>query len=240
MGMQLTGTTGKFSLLDTGGAGKFVLESSIIAGGSMLFAGTSTSNLSIANDVDFRVGTEDFTIEWWQYQTDNNAFPRIFQMGSFPSANIGVSIEGGIFYFWANGSATFGRSITPYKNIWVHFAVTRQGTNLRMFKNGTQVGTAVFNNANITNATNLIRIGNESTTSAGASFGGNITNFHWVTGTAKYTDNFAVPTTPTSPIANSKLLLQAITAQTVVTDTLGLKTVVNNNVTWSSLTPFTV
>ena len=29
---------------------------------------------------DFNFGTGDFTIEWFQYQTDSNSYPRIFQI----------------------------------------------------------------------------------------------------------------------------------------------------------------
>ena len=65
---------------------------------SLSFTGNSTSYLRIPNTNDFDFGTGDFTIEWYQYQTDNNPYPRIFQVGNYPSVSIGVSIEGGIFY----------------------------------------------------------------------------------------------------------------------------------------------
>lgn len=206
-------------------------------GGSILLSGTSTSNLSIANDVDLRFGTGDFTIEWWQYQTDSNSFPRVFAMGTYPSTNIGVSIEGGTFYFWGTGAFSFGA--VSVKNTWTHFAVTRSGTSLRVFKNGTQLGTTMTNGTNFNNTTNALRIGNETTTSTGASFGGYITNFHWITGTAKYTTNFTPSTTPLTATANTKLLLLATNAPEVVSDSSGLsKTVTNNSTTWNSKTPF--
>jgi hypothetical protein len=84
--------------------------------GSLLFGGVSNSNLSISNDIDFRMESEDFTIEWFQYQTDSNSFPRIFAIGNFPSTSIGVSIEGNTFFFWASGSAISFGNIFPYKN----------------------------------------------------------------------------------------------------------------------------
>ena len=73
----------------------------VVTGGSILFDGTTNGNLSIANDVDFRNGTGDFTIEWYQYQIDSHLFPRIFQIGTYPTTSIGVSIEGGAFYYWS-------------------------------------------------------------------------------------------------------------------------------------------
>jgi hypothetical protein len=60
---------------------------------SLLFAGTANSNLRIPNTDAFDFGTGDFTIEWYQYQTDTNSFPRIFQVGNYPTTSIGVSIE---------------------------------------------------------------------------------------------------------------------------------------------------
>lgn len=206
-------------------------------GGSMLFAGTTSSNLSIPNDVDLRFGTGDFTIEWWQWQTDNNAAPRIFSIGTYPTASIGVSIEGGTLYFWAGGANSIGT--VSLKNAWHHVAITRNGTSLRVFIDGTQLGTTKTSSTNFSNTTTALRIGNETTTSALASFGGYITNFHWVKGTAKYTANFTPSTTPLTAGANSKLLLKATDSGSLVTDSSGVgKTVTNNSVTWNSKTPF--
>ncbi len=207
--------------------------------GSLLFGGVSNSNLSISNDIDFRMESEDFTIEWFQYQTDSNSFPRIFAIGNFPSTSIGVSIESNTFYFWSNGSFINFGNIFPYKNQWVHFAITRQGSNLRVFKNGQQIGSTTTNSTNFNNTTSVLRIGNESTTSNGASFGGNITNFHWVKGFAKYTSNFSVPTINITTLSETKLLLLANVENEPTKDSSPLnKTLTNNNVTWSSLIPF--
>jgi hypothetical protein len=106
--------------------------------GSMSFAGTASSFLSVSNDADLRFGTGNFTIEWWQYQTDSNNWPRVFSMGDYP-AEMGVSIEGGSFYYW-NGSANYVASLNNYKNTWVHFAISRQDSTLRVFQNGVQIG----------------------------------------------------------------------------------------------------
>jgi hypothetical protein len=211
-------------------------------GGSMFFAGNTTNNLSIANDVDFRFGTGDFTVEWWQLATTvGNSFPRVFSIGSFSSQSIAVSQEGSdssrTFYAWISGAniITSGN----FTNSWIHFALSRSGTNFRVFSNGTQIGTTLTNSTNFNNTTNALRIGNETTTSLGAAFKGYITCFHWVKGTALYTSNFTKPTNPPTPVANTKLLLIASNAGTVTTDTSGLgKTVTNNSITWASNSPF--
>ena len=202
--------------------------------GTMNFNGTTSDYLTIANDADLRMGTSDFTIEWWQYQTDSNSFPRVFSMGSYPSANIGVSFEGGTFYFWAGGGAIGLGSLGTFKNQWVHFAVSRSSGTLRAFKNGTQIG-SIANSTNFSESSTALRIGNESTLSADASFGGYLTNFHWVKGTALYTGAFTPPKTPISPVANTKLLLLATTSGSVSSDSSGLnKTVTNTGVSWTA------
>lgn len=95
---------------------------------SLSFLGNATSYLRIPNTNEFDFGTGDFTIEWYQYQTDTNSFPRIFQVGNYRGGiSIGVSIEGGVFYYWANGGLRMVTILasSAYRNKWVHFAICR-------------------------------------------------------------------------------------------------------------------
>lgn len=201
--------------------------------GTMSFSGVATSNLLVTNTASLRMETGDFTIEWYQYQTDNNSFPRIFSIGSFPTANIGVSLESGSFYYWDNGTARAMGSLGTYKNEWVHFAVSRQSGTLRTFKNGTLLATRANTTTNYTNTSGL-RIGNETNTSAGASYGGYLTNFRIVKGTALYTSNFTRPSETLTAVANTSLLLLATDLANVSADSSGLnQTVTNNSVTWA-------
>lgn len=204
--------------------------------GTMSFAGTTASNLSVANTVPLRMEAGDFTIEWWQYQTDNNTFPRVFSFGTFPSANLGVSLEGGTFYVWDGGAARAMGSLGVYKNQWVHFAVSRQSGTLRTFKNGVLLAIRANTTTNY-NSTLAMRIGNESNLSANASFGGYLTNFRMVKGSALYTANFDRPEQPLTAVAGTSLLLLASTNLTTTTDYSGLnQSVTNNNVTWAQFT----
>lgn len=206
-------------------------------GGSMLFSGATSSGLAVANDVDLRFGTGDFTIEWWQWQTDGHSAPRVFSIGTYSSASIAVSLEGNTFYFWSGTANSMGT--VSLKNAWHHVAISRSGTSLRVFIDGAQLGSTLTNSTNFSNSTNLLRIGNETTTSSGASYGGYITNFHWVKGTAKYTSNFTPSTTPLTADANSKLLLKATDSGSLLTDSSGVsKTVTSSGVTWDAKTPF--
>ena len=192
---------------------------------SLSFLGNATSYLRVPNTDAFDFGTGDFTIEWYQYQTDNNSFPRIFQVGNYPSTSIGVSIEGGNFYYWTNGSLNLVKTLasSDYKNVWVHFAISRSSGVTRVFMNGTSIFS--MNDANNFNGVNDLIISNESTISNNAAFGGYITYFSWVKGVALYTNNFTIPNNYPTLTDNYVLLLTASS----FTGTLG-NTVVNNNV----------
>jgi hypothetical protein len=209
-----------------------------VSKGSMNFDGSATSYLSLTNEADFRMGLNDFTIEWFQYMNSGQSFPRVFSIGSYPSANIGVSIEGSTIYYWSINSAIVMGTFTEF-DTWVHFAISRNSNNIRMFKNGNQIGDTLTGLRNYNDSTNSFTIGNETVRTSGAGFKGLLTNFHWVNGTSLYTETFQPPTMPISPVSNTKLLLLASTSNTVSTDSSGLnKTVTNVGVTWSSNSPF--
>ena len=102
-----------------------------------------------------------------------------------------------------------------------------------MLKDGVLLATRANTTTNY-NSTLAMRIGNESNTSADASYGGYLTNFRMVKGTALYTANFDRPEQPLAAVAGTSLLLLASTNLTVTSDTSGLnQSVTNNNVTWA-------
>jgi hypothetical protein len=199
---------------------------------SLSFLGNATSYLSIPSSTDTNMGTSDFTIEWYQYQTDSNSFPRIFSIGTYNTANIAVSIESGIFYFWSNSNARGIASAGTYKNTWVHFAVVRSANITTVYKNGSVFITGFSDSYNYNSANNLV-ISNESTQTIATSFGGYMAYFHMMKGTAKYTSTFVVSNTFPTATANTTLLLMA----SGFTGTGG-STVVNNNVGTFALLPF--
>ncbi len=203
---------------------------------SAFFTYTSSQYLSLAASSDWAVGTGDFTIEWWQNMGTSSSYPRVFSVGAFPSAALGVSIETSSFYLWLNGSTFFGVSLSNYLNQWVHFAVVRSGTSLTAYQNGTSISTST-SNANITNTSSSLNIGSEG--ASNTYFGGYMSQFRW-TNSAVYTSNFPKPTTILQPLAQTKLLLLFSSSSELLKDSSGLnKTVTNNNgVTWNSSKPF--
>ena len=211
-----------------------------VDGGSISLNGTN-QYVSVPGSSDWAVGTGDFTVEWFQYQTSfSSAWPRIFSVGSYPSTSIGVSIEGGTIYVWLAGAGPrLFASAGSISNQWVHFAVTRSGTTLRIFKNGVQLASGT-NSTNVTNSSTPLYVGSEGT--SGTYFGGLITNFHFVKGTALYTSAFT-PSGPLSAVADTKLLLQAVSSGSLLSDSSGLARTVNGVSTpefnWGTPFPWT-
>ena len=199
---------------------------------SLSFLGNNTSYLTVPSSSGTNMGTGDFTIEWYQYQTDSNSYPRIFAIGTYPSTTIGVSIEGGTFYFWTNGSFRGGVSLGTYKNTWLHFAIVRSSNTTTVYKNGAVLITGFADSFNYTSANNMV-ISNETTISTNASFGGYMAYFHVMKGFAKYTSGFQVPTTFPPVTEYTTLLLTA----SGFSGSIG-NTVVNTNVGTFALLPF--
>ena len=115
--------------------------------GSILFAGNQNSNLLVPYDQDLVLGTEDFTIEWFQFQTSLGNFPRVFQIGYYGNSKIGVSIEANRFYLWLMNSsnANFSLAGKNYIDTWVHFAGTYDDDSktLKTYVNGVLLATRV-------------------------------------------------------------------------------------------------
>ena len=187
----------------TTNGGVFVSSQSPFGTGtSYLFNGT-TGYLSYSANTDFALGTGDFTIEWFQYQTSQPSNPRVFQIGNYASQSIGCSIEGSaascIFYIWVPGASNV-KTFTSSGNLnsWIHFAIVRIGTSLKVYQNGTQIGTTLTNSNSLGNSTQNLSVGQETNPTSNSYFPGNITQFRWTKGLGIYTGNFTTPTGPLS------------------------------------------
>jgi hypothetical protein len=187
----------------TTNGGVYVSSSSPFGTGtSYLFNGT-TGYLSYSARTDFALGTGDFTIEWFQYQTSQPSNPRVFQIGNYASQSIGCSIEGSsascIFYIWVPGASNI-KTFTSSGNLnsWIHFAIVRIGTSLKVYQNGVQIGSTLTNSSTLGNSTQNLSVGQETSPTANSYFPGNITQFRWTKGLGIYTGNFTTPTGPLS------------------------------------------
>jgi hypothetical protein len=158
---------------------------------SNYFDGTG-DYLSLATNTSMDFSTGDFTVEGWVYPTSLAA--DWFLISATGSGGLFVGYATGIGFGWGRtGVAWDYRPGVLTANTWQHVAVTRSGTSMRIFVNGTQAGTT----QSLSTAYNL---GTTSTTigSQGANYylNGMISNLRITKGLALYTANFTPSTTP--------------------------------------------
>jgi hypothetical protein len=178
-----------------GSAVTTVAQSPFAGGGnSYSFSSNINSVITFPASTDWAVGTDDFTIEWFGYQTNTSQFQRVFSVGNYPTIKIGVSIESSTFYYWANNSFRYSSAGATTTNTWYHWAVVRSSGTTRVYRDGTLRGSSISDTNNITDSTTNFTIGNTLTPATNAAWVGYITNFRWVKGLAVYTGNFTVPT----------------------------------------------
>jgi hypothetical protein len=170
-------------------------------------------------DEDFAFGTDDFTIECWvrfQSRSGNNfVFTWGAGWGLYTRVNAWSVFDG----VSSEVIATVG---TVANDTWYHVVVTRQSGNLRLFVDGTQLGSTVAHTTNHTNA--QIRIGAQPTGSG--TMNGWIDEFR-VHRAVVYTTSFTPPAGAFSDPANppfydvSLLHFNGADASTTFTDEKG-------------------
>ena len=179
-----------------------VAQSPFSGGGKSYYTlGSTTSYVSFPGQTSVALGTGDYTIEWFQYQTASTTWPRVFWYGTGPS--LGVSLEGS-YYVWP--SVTPMASHGTILNTWVHFALVRISGKLYLYKNGTLISSAsgIANTTNITDASSTFYIGTKAASGlSGEQFAGYITNFRIVKGLGVYTGNFTIPTSSLDAVTSA-------------------------------------
>lgn len=175
-------------------------------GGSGYFDG-SGDYLSVADNAAFDFGSGDFTIECWAY-TDtfasqynvlvcqwNTSYSFIFRI---TSSLVGLYINVGNPYTLQDYSA----SVTNTTGQWNHFCVTRSGSTLTFYKNGSSIGTSSIS-ATITNAASDLTVGVLGDLNSTTYHKGYISGMRLIKGTA------VAPTitTPPTAVSGTSLLL---------------------------------
>lgn len=172
-------------------------------GNSYVFSSNVNSYITTPGSANYSMGTGDFTVEWFSYQTTLLNYQRVFTVGDFPSIEFGVSIESGTFYYWANDSFRYSSATASTTNTWIHWAVVRQSNITKVYKNGTQLGSQITDNNDIQDSATTFVVGNTNTFATNAALVGNLTNFRLVKGLAVYTGNFTVPTSALTATASA-------------------------------------
>ena len=139
----------------------------------------------------------NFTIEFWLYPTNtSSAYRALVSSENYPGTAGGWSLyqNGTSIEFWITsaGSATITATSAVTANVWQHLALSRSSGTLRLFVNGTSVG-SVSNSTSFTGQ--QIWIGDNNSSGGGLYFyNGYMQDLRITTGAARYTANF----TPTA------------------------------------------
>lgn len=160
----------------------------------------------VASNEDFDFGTGDFTIEGWFYRNVGGVQVSLFDFRTIATQNAPwlFITAGGTLVYYVNGSTRISGAggITP--GTWYHVAVSKNGTNTRMFVDGTQIGSTWIDTTNYIQGP--LTVGARYT-GALEFFNGYIDDIRISKGIARYTGAFAQPTTALSNDINTVLLL---------------------------------
>ena len=172
--------------------------------GSSGFFDATGDNLTFAASSDFAFGAGDFTIEFWMNSNDvSNATQRgLFQISSISGGlqasyvnsivigqgiGAGAGLTGGLGAYIDN--VNFGVNTAVLSTgTWYHIALTRSGTNIRLFVNG-NLHVSGTSSANLT-CQNLVVGGYYN---GSYLYNGYLQDFRIYKGVAKYTSNFTPP-----------------------------------------------
>ncbi len=175
-------------------------------GGASLYLDGTGDYLTFPSNSQFAYGTGNFTIECWVYFAAGSSYRQIFSNRPTPGS---VSSEGSLAINPSNGLSWYTNTfIIDYTtsigtNQWVHVAICRNGSSLKVFANGVQVGSTT-NSDNLTSTSFTIGAnGNGS-----EAFNGYIDEFRITKGIARYTSNF---TPRTSEFSNNAASTQYAT-----------------------------
>jgi hypothetical protein len=219
---------------------QFARRASTAVGRSVLFNGTN-QYLSVASNAAFGFGASDYTIEFWTYYPPTSTIYGKTVIDSRPTATNGnywifATSSTGIMSFYTGADGTTITDTVARTNQWVHYAVSRLGSSLKLFANGTQVASTTDSSTTLASGL-LIGANAFRGTAPDTYWSGYISNIRILKGTALYTSNFTAPTSPLTAIANTSLL--ACNADTIVDSSTNNFTITNNNgATVSSISPF--
>jgi hypothetical protein len=174
--------------------------STSVIGGSAYFDGTA-DNLQTPSNSAFNFSATDCTLEFWYYGAGSSGL--VFEFGSSTPDTAAMQCE------FSSGTLTFkpiGASSSFFaiqKDAWNYIAAVKTGTTYYLYINGTRntssTGTAA-------SSSQIINIGARNGGSV-APITGYLSDFR-VSNTARYTAaTMTVPTTPSTAIANTQLML---------------------------------
>ena len=159
---------------------------------TLLLDGTG-DYINFPDSADWDFGTGDFTVEC-SFQSAADATTMVLFSNRLDT-NTGWSFQnltGSGLRFLKGDTPIKAESWDPVEGQMHHVAVCRDGTNLRMFIDGVELGTATTDSSNITGSTSVLAIG--AIPIPLQFVNGSIGAVRITKGVARYTENFTPPT----------------------------------------------
>ena len=168
-------------------------------GTSSLLLDGNSDYLSMSDNAAFDFGSANFTIEWWvrftslqnacmfSHTSNSSTGLYVAYLTAGPILRIGYKLSG-------SGAADAAYSWSPSTGTWYHLAVVRDGTNLKVYVDGSAVTTVAVSTTALDDATSDFRIGVYNGGNYEWYFSGHMDDFRVTNGYARYTGNFTPPT----------------------------------------------
>ena len=183
----------------------------------------SNDSISVPSSGDLGFGTNtDFTIEFWAYaNTTGLSSATLFDLRTDGTDAEGISLAfraaGEVDMRVGTTTAITGSGAGIATGVWKHYALAREGTNTRLFVDGTQRGIKTSDTTDYGASKGLV-IGADFD-GASQNVTGLIDDFRIERGVAKYTANFTAPTAAHTGDKDTVLLLSFDGASGVATTT---------------------
>ena len=205
----------------------------------------NTASLSSPSSSNLVLGSGNFTVECWVYNTGSLDGRGIFQTSTTTGINssyqLAMAFNNATFFVQAGAGNQSTTGVTVVANRWYHLALVKSGSTLTLYVDGVN---CLSRADTFTYTDTYITIGGYFSLTAVYALNGYISNFSVTKGTAVYTANFTPPIAPLTAVANTQLLtLQNRIAHNNNTaiDTSGNSLLVtrNGNTTQGSFSPYT-
>ena len=179
------------------------------------YFGGSSDYLTMPDNANYVI-SGDFTVEAWIFPTSFAGTNGNIVLAQWP----GATATNQSFQFYVNSTgkvglvygisvvnaAVAGTSLSCTLNTWNHIAVTRSGSTVRFFVNGSVDSTTATVAGSFNDSTGVMSVGRINASDSGY-FSGYISNCRLVIGTALYTSAFTPSTTPLTAISGTQVLV---------------------------------
>jgi hypothetical protein len=175
--------------------------------GKFVSGSTGTQANLPNNATNLAIGSGDFTVEGW-VNTTTNGRGSLIGIGA-------VNTAGSLWFGWENDTTSYIRfgatdvissGLSLSSAGWVHIALTRSGSTVRLYKNGSLVTSGTSStNLNLTDVSAIGGYG--ASTPSSYTLEGFISNLRLVVGTALYTGStYTIPTSALTAVSGTQLL----------------------------------